>query len=400
MKVRDAMIAGGAVCLIAAGLQPARADIYTTGNLFVTDYGQSELFRYAYTFDQTTKTITAITPDGIGNNKSNAYFLGSASDPVKEGIHGTANDLIVVGGTHGSGVTTISRYTLDGTFIGAIPIDFSAYNNGTVGIGNVLVTSDGNYMYAPLETAGYVVKVDLANGKIVSSFQFAGAHDVAIAANGDVYVSNYNAANASVIVLDANLTAGSKHTLITAAGSGVSGSFRPSGLTVASDGTLYVNNNIRGGPDSLLHYDIAGKGAGLTATLDKATSYIGSATNNALEFTFGNNVGPDGLVYIAALGGGGSGSFSVTKGYADGIYAFNPVTDAMALAIRGYTETSGPKGPSGLDAPKYLQFDTNFVTAPDAGYTAIPEPGSAAVLLAAISGAAIAKRRGRRARLA
>ena len=368
------------------------ADVINTGFLYVSDYGLSELDRYQYTYDQTTNTITGVTPDGIGNNTSNAYFLGGGSAPVKEGVHGTANDLIIVGGSHGSATTNITRYTLDGTLIGTIPVNFSAYNGGNVGIGNVLVTPDGKYMYAPLESGNAIVKIDLTNGAIVASYAFSGAHDVAIAANGDVYAANYANGSAKIIRLDSNLNF--IQNLVTSANDGISGSFRPSGLSIAADGSLYVDNNKQGGPDSVLHYNLSGTGT-LTATLVPATSYIGSSTNNALEFTFGNNIGPDGKLYIAALGGGGTGGFSVTSGYKDGIYAFNPTTDLVTQFILGFTEKTGPASSNGLSAPKYLQFDTNFVTAPDAGYTPAPEPGTVTMVAAGIILLARSKRRNR-----
>ena len=363
------------------------ADTNVTGVLYVSDYGKSVLDRYQYTYNQTTNTITGITAYGIGNNTSNAFFLGSSSAPIKEGVNGTANDLIVVGGSHGNAVTNITRYDLNGNLIGTIPIDFSSYNGGNVGIGNVLVSKDGKFLYAPLENAGYVVKVDLKTGNIVGSYQFANAHDLALAANGDIYAANYTNGSAKVIRLDSNLAY--KQDLI----AHTSG-FRPTGLSVAADGSLYVNNNAQGGPDSVQHYILTTNGGNLVATLDPTKGYTGSASNNALEFTFGNNIGPDGKLYIAALGGGGSGAFNVTAGYQDGIYAFDPTSDSVSQFIAGYTEKNGPMGPSGLSAPKYLQFDINFSKANDPGV--VPEPGNVAMLAGMIvTGAGFLARRKR-----
>lgn len=374
----------GTIALATASL-PARADTVRLGYLYVSDYGLSVMDRYQYVYNQTQNMITAITPYGIGGNTSNAYFLGNATtNPVKEGVHGTSNDIILVGGFHGNGVTNITRYTLDGAFIGEVPVNFSAYNNGNIGIGNVLVSSNGRYMYAPLEAGGAVVKIDLTNGAIVKSYAMTGAHDVAIAANGDVYVSNYAAGTgtAKVIVLDADLNF--RQNLITAMPSGVTGAFRPSGMSVAHDGSLYINaNETPGTPNSVLHYAISGSPGSQTATYDSSKSYIGSSTNNPLQFTFGNNIGPDGKLYIAALGGG-CGVFSgIASGYVDGIYALDPTTGTVSQAIAGCTEKTGPIGATGLSAPKYLQFSDNFVDVPDAGYQ-VPEPGTALLLVSGL----------------
>ena len=382
-------VAGAAAAALA---QPARADVVQRGYLFASDYGQSQLDRFLYTYNQTTNAITGITPYGIGGNTSNAYFLGGGQSPIKEGLQGTGNDLIVVGGSHGSAVTTFSRFTLDGAAIGQVPVDFSGYNGGNVGIGNVVATPDGRYVYAPLENAGAVVKIDLTNGAIVASAALPKAHDIALGADGTVYAANYSAVGATLIALDANLDASSKVVLASANPSGVSGTFRPSGLSVAADGSLYVNDNTQGGDDSVLHYTLAGSGATLAATYDAGRSYVGSAANSALEFLFGNNIGPDGKVYVAALGGGGNGSFSTRSGYTDGIYSFDPVTGQSALAVAGYTERSGPASGTGLSAPKYLQFDINFITADDAGVP-VPEPGTLALVASGFALLGLARRR-------
>ncbi len=397
--VRSVLKAGlFATALMAVSQGAYATDIILTGNLYVADYGKSVMERYKWTYDQTTNVMTSITPNGINGSTTNAYFIGDATNfPIKEGVHGTLNDLILVGGFHGSGVTNISRYRLDGSLIGSIPVDFSAFNGGNVGIGNVVVTSDGKFMFAPLESGNAVVKIDLATGAIVASFAYNGAHDVALTADGQhIFVANYANATPKVIVLDSNLTAGSRVDLITAQPSGVSGPLRPSGLSVAADGSLYIddNTNTSGGHDSILHYNITyTAGAPTAATYDATGSYVGSATNNALHFTFGNSIGPDGNLYIADLGGGGAGGFAVSNGHVDGVYKFDTTTHTVSLVIAGKTETAGAVGASSLSAPKYLQFDSNFVTAPDADYA--PEPATLAVFSLGLGALGIARRRKR-----
>lgn len=384
--------------LLLGSIVEARADMITTGQLYVGDYGKSVLDRYQYTYDETLNTITSITANGIGGNTSNSYFLGNAStNPIKEGLQGTGSDLIAVVGPHGSTATTLQRYTLGGTLIGTIPVDFSSYNGGNIGIGNVAITADGKYMIAPLETANAIVKIDLATGNIVASYSFTGAHDVAIAANGDIYASDYSASGAKVIRLNSDLVF--QQNLIAGAPSGVTAAFRPSGIAIAADGSIYLenNDNTAAGNDSVFHYNFSVNAGMLTATYDSTKSYIGSSVNSALQFTFGNNIGPDGNLYIAALGGGGGGSFNVQSGYVDGIYEFDTSNASVAEFIAGFTEKAGPTSASGLSAPKYLQFDTNFVTAPDAGYLGdAPEPGTIALLGAGLAGLGILHRFKRR----
>ena len=387
-NLRNLILVSASLIIFTGSVPQARADVIHTGMLYVADYGKSVLDRYQYTYDQTLNTITSIGPYGIGGNTTNAFFLGGTSMPIKEGLQGTSDDLITVIGAHGSTATTLERVGLDGTLLGTIPVDFSAYNGGNVGIGNVAITADGRYMYAPLETANAVVKIDLTNGAIVASYAFASPHDVAIAADGDVYVADYSAATPKVIRLNSNLVY--QQDLVTALPAGVTGSFVPTGISVAADGSIYVDNNTKTGGDSVFHYTFTSSAGTLTAHYDSTESYIGNSSTYALDFTFGNNIGPDGNIYIADLGGGGAGSFSVKNGYVDGIDELNTSNDTVSQFVQGFTETGGSLGPSGLSAPKYLQFDTNFVDAPDAGLA--PEPGTIALSLAALACFALRRR--------
>jgi DNA-binding beta-propeller fold protein YncE len=64
---------------------------------------------------------------------------------------------------------------------------------------------------------------------------------VTIAANGDIYAADYTANNAKIIRLDSNLIY--RQDLVTSGPSGVTARFRPTGIAVAPDGSLYVQNN-------------------------------------------------------------------------------------------------------------------------------------------------------------
>ena len=373
----------------------AWADNYVTGMLYVTDYGLENLDRYMYTFDTTIDQITAIAPDGFGNNPTNAVLI---TGDVKEGVQGTANDLILVDGTHGA-LTSISRYTLNGQLIGTIPVNFSNYNAGQPGIGNIVVTPDGKYLYAPLEEGNAIVKISLATGAIVSSTPFTAAHDIAIASYNTttgaavLYATGYSGPSPSVAVITDNGANSASsltqtQTLVTNATLTNNGltSQRPTGLFVASDGSLYVNmnNSSEAGPDGVQHYSISSIGGTLTATYDPLTSIV---SDSALHFIFGESIGPDGNVYIAALGGG-NGVFGGNTGYTDGVFQYTVPTGGAQATLADITqyiqgETEGTNtGYEGLSAPKYLQFGINFAPAPDIGYNGTPEPGNVVLFLA------------------
>ena len=344
-----------------------------TGFLYVSDYKAATLDRYRYNYHQATNVIDNIIPYGIGGNTSNAVFVSSS---IKEGLQGTLNDIIVVN----TGGNSLTRYDLDGNTIGTINVKNADNSSHTFsGIGNVVITRDGKYLYAPEESGNRINKVDLATGKIVAFTGFTGAHDLAIAADGTIYASAYNkndSTSQGVFVLPSDLS--SKTQLIAFNDNGLNG---PCGMSVASDGSLYIQQNVHnnstnvaGGPDGVYHYKLTGSGIAATAAFDATTSLTSAAS---LHFTFGNNIGPDGNIYIAALGGASGRGGNV--GYTDGIYKLdtsvaNPTSAAVSLSIAGGVDSGVPGGPSGLQSPKYLQFGFNFVPAQDPGAPPVPEP--------------------------
>jgi hypothetical protein len=93
-----------------------------------------------------------------------------------------------------------------------------------------------------------------------------------------------------------------------------------------------------------------------------------------------------GMLYVADYGK------SVLDRYQ---YLYDQTLNSIT-SMQGFTETTGPAAPNGLSAPKYLQFDTNFVPAPDAGL--VPEPGTVTLALAAIAGLGLLKRVSRKCR--
>jgi hypothetical protein len=360
-----------------------------TGFLYVTDYKAATLNRYRYDYHQATNTIDNILPYGVNGNTSSSVFVSST---IKEGLQGTKNDIIVVN----SGGSTLTRYDLNGAIIGTINVKNA---NGTAytlrGIGNVVITQDGNYLYAPEEAGNRIDKIDLATGKIVAFTSFTGAHDLALAADGTIYASAYNNADTTntsantqgVFALPSDLSS-RKQIIGPAPTTGnplspnnLNGLTGPSGISVASDGSLYIQQNVHnngagtgGGPDGVYHYSTSGSGTGTTA------AFVKSTFDPSLHFTFGNNIGPDGNLYIAALGGAsGRGG---NDGYTEGVYKFDTSNFGVSLAIAGRTEANPQTGTptqsaNGLVSPKYLQFGFNFVPVDDPGAPSTPEPSGA-----------------------
>jgi len=349
-----------------------------TDYLYVTDYGLKDLDRYSFSFNTTTNQIVSgFTADGYGNSSASAVFI---TGDVKEGLQGTASDLIVVEGDGG----TIGRYNLNGNKIGDIVVTGFPVGTpqGFTTVGNVAITADGKFMYAPDQSNGYIYKINLATGAIVDSVPFAGAHDVAIGSDGTIYAAAYRQSS-GIVTFDASLDAISQRTL-------VSGTVIPAvtGISLTHDSLgnttgIYAmsqspTNNQENGPDSVYHFTLTGSGVGQTAVLANGNPNNANGAPDSfanLRFSFGNTIGPDGNVYSAELGA----IFGNNPGYTGGVYEYNTASMTTSLAIAGQTNGGASSGPSGLDAPKYLQFSTNFITVPDAGYD-VPEPGAAAIL--------------------
>jgi len=344
-----------------------------TGYLYVSDYGSQFLDRFSYDYHSATNSISNILPAGYGGDTTNAAFI---ADNIQSGFQGTGNDIIVVINNGAS----LARYDLDGNLIGTINVtnpDNSPHTFNS--IGSIVITQDGKFLYAPDAGNNAINKIDLATGKIVNSTAFTGAHDLAInPTTGTIYASAYNSADPGsmgVWALPSDLSA--KTQLITTAG----GLTSPTGITMAADGSLYIQQNVHtnspdvaGGPDGVYHYTLSNGNPNATANFDAAHSLTSSTS---LHSTFGNSIGPDGNIYIAALGGGsGSGGNS---GYTDGIYRFDPTALTVSNFIAGKIEGLTSFGLGGMVAPKYLQFGGNFVPAVDAGVT--PEPSSVLMAL-------------------
>lgn len=381
--LRTVIVSGLCVGLVSL-LTPAHADT-ETGYLYVSDYGAQALDRFIYSYDTTTNTISNWLP--AGSTDGSAVFINAN---VKEGLQGTRNDIIVVG----TGGNSLERYSLAGVDIGTINIlnpDNTSHSLNSVG--NVAITKDGKYMYAPESSGNVIDKIDLATGKIVANISFNGAHDVLILPDGSILAAGYTGSEAGIYHIPADL---SSKTLYIA--NGDNGLSRPTGMSLSSTGTLYIQSNVfptgdvTSGANTVYKYSVDTGSSSYTPTFSSKT------TSDSLQFDFGTDLGPDGNLYIAALGGGEThATFGSLTSYTNGVYQFDSSTSAVSLAVGGYNPGSGTPA-DGFESPKYLQFGFNFITADDPGAPAsTPEPGTVALFSGLLTaGSAVMLKRRRR----
>ncbi len=367
-----------------------------TDDIYITDYASGNLLRYSFTY--VSGSITNVTPDGAPGNLGGPNSAVLISGSIKEGIQGTHNDIIVVGGHAGSSATKLTRYDLNGNEIGQIALthflsgSWVTYDMNETG--NCIITPDGKYMYAPEQNGGVIDKFDLATGHLVGQVAQSGAHDVVLSADGTtLYGASYSTGGIGVKAYSTAGFVNGGYTgpvtqVIAADDHGLS---NPSGMSISGN-TLYINQNQHG--DS-------GNGVWeYTISSDLSLTYSHSVTSPDLNFIFGSSVGPDGNLYIAALGDAANTGGSATP--VDGIYKYNTTTHTVVSTafIPGepgdVSGAGGPAGVGGFYSPKYLEFGADFIPAGDAGYNT-PEPSSLAFLLTSgfVTIGAFARRRRR-----
>lgn len=385
MSFRHRVTLAGLCVGLASLLMSAHADT-VTGYLYVSDYGAQQLDRFSYSFDTVSHAISNWQP--AGQTSGSAVFItDSGGGGVKEGLQGTANDIIVVA----TGGYSLDRYRLDGTYYGTINITDSGGSPHTLSsVGNVAITKDGRYMYAPESGAGVIDKIDMATGKIVANISFAGAHDVLILPDGSLLAGAWTGADTgSQGIWHITSDLSSKTQVIAAGDNGLG---NPTGLSLSGN-NLYIQSITGPGPTSASTV--------FKYTLDPTTyaaTFAAKTTSSLLQFDFGTDIGPDGNLYISGLGGGQShADFGAPNGYTNGVYEFNTSNSTVSLTEGGYVVGTGAAS-DGFYSPKYLQFGYNFISADDPGGPT-PEPGSVALFggLIASSAAVMLKRRRRSA---
>lgn len=343
--------------------------------LYVGDYGSGVLHR----FDASSAALAA--PQGkLPNSPNNVDPFIAANYRVTEGVHGTANTLLVTTNVNGVG-PRLARFRRDtGAFINYVGA--KTYS----GIGGIAITNDAKYVYIPDEAGNTLYRVNTFDGSIAASVGLTGVHDVVISPDGTyilaagyAHTAGYTVGGTaySVLKFNADLTGETGFIKLNDAATG--NLTNATGMSFAADGSLFVGNNKRSTSvdSSIFHFN--GNG-----------SYINKVSDPKLDGIFGVDYGPDGNIYASGLASayGAPTSFDCVVKY-NLTYKTNNVLDiynpsAVSAYLLGNQAVS-----------KYLKFDTNFAPTNDP-FT--PEPGTIGLLSAlTVSGASLGLRRRKRA---
>jgi len=297
--------------------------------MYVTDYGNmhlnggtQNLLRYSFT----ATTVGGVTTMGAPTADPYPGMSGANFMSGLEGITGTA-DSVLAATTTGlvrysaiSGTSSTINVTLSG----------SAYTfSGAAGM-----ATDGTYLYVAEETNGKVDKIQLSTGAIVGQFTMSGAHDIAIAPDGLLYVAGYSSTH-GILVLNPTTMAQVGSVAFIANGADGTGTIsRPTGLSftgTATSYTLYAESNVLAqNTDKIGIFTITNATGNTSGTPVLGTTTF--KTPGDLSFTFGNAIGPDGNLYIADLG---DGSGTSMQGVTDGVYEYNVTSATTGIYLAG-----------------------------------------------------------------
>ena len=286
-------------CLSIAATTAANAQF-----LYLGDYSSNHVVR----FDAYTGAAVAPNP-----------FISTAG--LAEGIDCKGSKLAVA--NFGSG-----KINLYDKATGA----FSSTLVSNVFAGQISYNKSGSLIYAADVNSG-IRAFDASTGTQVYSVSLAGAHDVAVGADGNIYAANIGN---TVFKYSADLS-----TMTTFIAAGDHGLQKAVGPTFGNDGSFYITNTtVHGGTsDFINHYDANG-------------NFINTLTDASLSGAYGTAIGPDGNLYVANLSGACVVRFNTTN---------NTFIGAFVLAHAG-----------GVNNPKYIHFDSQNIQA-------VPEPGSFAL---------------------
>jgi hypothetical protein len=327
------------------------AKIFAADTLYVGSYNSQQIFRY----DQ-TGTIIAPSP-WLGAAGLNGAALKGEGIAVGAGFptsgagntFGNISNPIYIANIGANSVEVVNANAASG----ANPIVNATFITGLNGVADLALSKNGEDLYVAQQTAGTVSEYNALTGALVASVAVTDAHDVAVSANGTVYVTAYAAGSTqSVGVIDfaSNLTnqqtfiAPNSSVAIGGVGTGVTLN-HATGMVFDNGGNIWVANvyapsgSVNGQPvnaeDFVSEYSSTGT---LLRTIE--------ATGNHLYTVFGLSLGADGNIYASSFLGN-----EVTE--------INDSTGALSTFI------TMPTG----DEPKYAIWGSDFET-----YSAVPEP--------------------------
>jgi hypothetical protein len=323
--------------------------------LFVGAYHTDQIFRY----DQNGNIIqpdpwigpggnavnsTGIQGEGIavGENfpTTGGYAFGDVSEPIYI-VNFNTETVEVANGNAAAGTNPI----VNASFI-------TGLNEGA----NLALSTYGQTLYLAQQNANSVTEYNALTGAVITSVTgITDAHDVVVAANGNVFVTAYGpglTTTVGVLEFDKNLN--NEQTFIAAnynTGGGTTLN-HPTGMTFDASGNLWVANvyaqggTVIGQPvnaeDFVAEFSSTGT---LIRTIE--------ATGNHLYTVFGLSLGPDGNIYAASFNG-------------DEITEINTTTFALSTFATL---------PAAGDEPKYGEWGSDVVS-----YSTVPEPRSYGLL--------------------
>ncbi len=345
------------------------AAILFLSSLFSTAYSQDTLYIGSYNTDQIfryNQSGNIIQPNpwlGPGGNSENTTGIQGEGIAVGAGFPTTGYS--VASGGFGNVanpvfIANINAETIEvanasaGRF--ANPIVNSTFITGLNGVADIALSNDGQVLYVAQEHAGSITAYDALTGGVIATVTgIPDAHDIAISANGTVYVTAYAAGTSQsvgVITFNNNLT--NEQTFIapgTTVAPGVTLN-HATGMVFDNAGNLWVANvyapggTVIGEPTNAEDFVSEFSSTGtLLRTIE--------ANGSQLHTVFGMSLGADGNIYAASFNGS-----EITE--------INDSTGALTTFI------TLPAG----DEPKYAIWGSDAVT-----YSAVPEPKAYAAML-------------------
>lgn len=360
----------------------------STTNFFAADYGSKDLLEYSASIVGGQEVLTHATPI--------ATFSPPSGGSITEGVSGTLNTVLTIDQTS-SGSYEIARYSNSGTFINYVGGGSTTFK----GVGSFAVTNDAQTMYVADQSGNELYEVSLKTGAELNKVSLNQVHDVAILKSGQVIaedlgggIEEYNPDLSGATNL---IAIGAQGAAEPSSGAGNLQGNNQYGFAIDPSGNIWTvtDNRSTGAPlqindESGTVYEFSSTGqflnswtlTNISGTLAMQHDYVNNSTNlpnidNAANNpyavgTFGISFGPDGNLYLADIGGVVLGDNPATGDINGGnnVGEFNTTTDQFSVFIQG--DTSGTIDAStGLSAPKYVNWQSDFAPNPDPG---VPEP--------------------------